>query len=495
MPPCDASLCAIRAFINPSFSTDADETKLAHIVLERSTAKPVFTHCTCTDGLRKDCSHVGAVLFVLCDIVAEGHEEIPADPTCTKIKCKWSNPKGANCEPKLVEDLHIYKAKFGTEPAAKGIKPSASFADKLFKFDISAAEHLERKMRLKNDILSANKRDCLPPIFHLIGAPTTNSTSTTCDFNQDTDRGEGPVNNIDVPFCLEVEIEETECRVHEETTQLLTASKSCEQLEDLISPPKCQPVSLTEIKERADKIKKKLFVSQEEIRHIEKQTRNQANSEAWYRHRRPRITASKCKRALIKPTTSPTKAMKEIMCMNSFSWTSLMEDGLASEQGIIQKYSECTGNTVQQCGFFISEKHPFLGASPDGLVGSEGLVEVKKVHPRESETLYQALLRQQICKSDIENPAELVVNKNHRYYCQVQQQLLCTQRSWGDFVASDGSSLYLHRVTFDEEFWRKRIPQLEKFYHDYILLELAYPRVKHGLDRLGKFGITYDRCT
>ena len=118
VPPCDASLCAIRAFINPSFSTDADETKLAHIVLERSTAKPVFTHCTCTVGLRKDCSHVGAVLFVLCDIVAEGHEEIPADPTCTEIKCKWSNPKGANCEPKLVEDLHIYKAKFGTEPAA-----------------------------------------------------------------------------------------------------------------------------------------------------------------------------------------------------------------------------------------------------------------------------------------------------------------------------------------------------------------------------------------
>ena len=62
-------------------------------------------------------------------------------------------------------------------------------------------------------------------------------------------------------------------------------------------------------------------------------------------------------------------------------------------------------------------------------------------------------------------------------------------------MASDGSSLYLHRVTFDEEFWRKRIPQLENFYHDYILLELAYPRVKHGLDRLGKFGITYDRCT
>ena len=31
------------------------------------------------------------------------------------MKCKWTDPKGANCEPKMVEDLHIYKVKFGAE--------------------------------------------------------------------------------------------------------------------------------------------------------------------------------------------------------------------------------------------------------------------------------------------------------------------------------------------------------------------------------------------
>ena len=73
------------------------------------------------------------------------------------------------------------------------------------------------------------------------------------------------------------------------------------------------------------------------------------------------------------------------------------------------------------------------------------------------------------------------MNENHRYYFQVQQQLLCTPRLWGDFVASDGKSFYIERLTFDE-----------KFCNDTILLELAYPRVKNGLERIGKFGLTYD---
>ena len=43
--------------------------------------------------LRGDCSHVGALLFVLCDIVAEGKVQLPPDPTCTDLPCSWSDPK------------------------------------------------------------------------------------------------------------------------------------------------------------------------------------------------------------------------------------------------------------------------------------------------------------------------------------------------------------------------------------------------------------------
>ena len=118
-------------------------------MLQRSSAKPVFTHCSCTVGLRKDCSHIGAVLFVLCDVLAEGHEELPADSTCTDMKCKETDLKGTHCQPKMVENTQIYKAKFGTEPSPKAIKPSVSLAGQLFKFHISEEKNLERNLRLK----------------------------------------------------------------------------------------------------------------------------------------------------------------------------------------------------------------------------------------------------------------------------------------------------------------------------------------------------------
>lgn len=65
------------------------------------------------------------------------------------------------------------------------------------------------------------------------------------------------------------------------------------------------------IKERCDKIKKKLYVTRDEANKIEENTGKQSESEFWYTQRRYRITASKAYRlAVMKSTTSPTKALK-----------------------------------------------------------------------------------------------------------------------------------------------------------------------------------------
>lgn len=97
-------VCAVKAFCNPSFSTNADDVKSVHVVLTDN-GKPCFGHCTCTVGLRKDCAHVGALSYVLCEIVAEGLTELPADPACTDILCPWAEPKGSHCDPIFAEDI------------------------------------------------------------------------------------------------------------------------------------------------------------------------------------------------------------------------------------------------------------------------------------------------------------------------------------------------------------------------------------------------------
>ena len=180
--------------------------------------------------------------------------------------------------------------------------------------------------------------------------------------------------------------------------------------------------------------------------------------------------------------------MKEILDYNKQYESQYMKDGINSEVKIKSQYSKLTGNKVEQCGFYVSITHPFLGASPDGLIDTDGVIEVKKIHPHAGETLVEALLRLHIIK---ETNGCLTLNTSHSYNYQVQLQLFCTGRKWADFVASDGETLFIKNIPYDKEFMDSNLPRLQQFYYDVLLLELAYPRVKNGIDRIGKLGINY----
>ena len=86
-----------------------------------------------------------------------------------------------------------------------------------------------------------------------------------------------------------------------------------------------------------------------------------------------------------------------------------MKDGIESESSIIQTFEHETGNKVLKSGFFISDTHPFLGASPDGLVDEDKIVEVKKIVLKEGESLEDGMCRLGIFEQ------QLVLNNNHKY--------------------------------------------------------------------------------
>ena len=196
----------------------------------------------------------------------------------------------------------------------------------------------------------------MPPIFHILGTNSVNSCSSTGVFELPNMCQRDDPN---IAYCTEVEVE--------------TEKKS------MISPIKNHPASLYDILEKVESIVDFISVDEDGIKEIERSTKNQSKSTEWYAHRSVRITASKCKRALVKDTTSPTKALKDILKYNKNYQSKCMIDGSESEKEIIKRYSNMTGNTVEQCGFFVSKEHPFMGASPDGLVGNNGLIEIKKV--------------------------------------------------------------------------------------------------------------------
>ena len=84
--------------------------------------------------------------------------------------------------------------------------------------------------------------------------------------------------------------------------------------DELISPVKEHPVSMEEIHARCEKVMKALFVTDEEVKRIESETRNQSADQQWFAIRKLRITASKAYRcAALKQDTSPTKALREVL--------------------------------------------------------------------------------------------------------------------------------------------------------------------------------------
>ena len=203
----------------------------------------------------------------------------------------------------------------------------------------------------------------------------------------------------------------------------------------------------------------------------------------WYNERKTRITASKAKRCLLKDSTSPSKAIQEVLMQKTAKQTTKMKEGIVMEPQIIKRFSEKTGHKITKCGFFISEKCPFLGASPDGITEEGNIIEVKKVTSKGNEDASDTLCRLGIYQR---KGSDIFINKKHRYYHQIQQQLFCANKKLCHFIVSNGEWLKIEDIVFYQIFWNETVTKLENFYFSNIFPELVYPRLLHGQPRWNK---------
>ena len=110
---------------------------------------------------------------------------------------------------------------------------------------------------------------------------------------------------------------------------------------------------------------------------------------------------------------------------------------------------------LAECGFIETSLLGFrVGYSPDGLVGDDGLIEIKSRMPK-----YQI---QTICSQEV--PGE--------YMMQMQFGLWITCRKWIDFIQySNGMHMYVHSVTPNAETFKiieEAVTAFEKRVNDII---------------------------
>jgi putative phage-type endonuclease len=122
---------------------------------------------------------------------------------------------------------------------------------------------------------------------------------------------------------------------------------------------------------------------------------------------------------------------------------------------------------VTQIGFAPHPSIEMAGASPDGLVGDDGLIECKCPN---TSTHIDSLLGQ---------------NVPGKYVTQMQWQMACTGRKWCDFVSFDPRmpehmQLLIQRVERDD----KHIEELEEMVRDFLTVldaKIAALNAKFGL--------------
>ena len=169
-------------------------------------------------------------------------------------------------------------------------------------------------------------------------------------------------------------------------------------------------------------------------------------SPEWFAERVGKITASRISDVMAKTKTGPSAsrknyaaelALERITGQKAQGFVSpQMTWGIENEIFARASYEAFTGEIVDQVGFI---DHPLInrtGASPDGLVGKDGMIEIK-------------------CPNTATHVGWAIAGKvPPEHVLQMQWQMCCAGREWNDFVSFDprmpeGQQMFIRRLWCD----------------------------------------------
>ena len=169
----------------------------------------------------------------------------------------------------------------------------------------------------------------------------------------------------------------------------------------------------------------------------------QQGTPEWHAARKGKLTASNVGAALgLCLWTSRKVAYNRAMGTDTFEGNDATRWGSNNEPNAILAYSAHTGNLVEKTGLHVHEHTPWLAGSPDGLVGTEGMVEAKCPY----------------WKKQVHFEIPLY------YYMQINLCLECANREWCDYISWTPDSYKVIRVTRDRGLHELMLPHYSNFF-------------------------------
>lgn len=180
----------------------------------------------------------------------------------------------------------------------------------------------------------------------------------------------------------------------------------------------------------------------------------------WFAQRLGKVTASRISDIIAKTKTGVSASRGNYLAQlvaerltgqtaDSFK-SGAMQHGTETEPQARMAYEAETGLMVSEVAMIEHPTIAMSGASPDGLVGEDGLVEIK-------------------CPNTSTHIATLLADKAPSGYIpQMQWQMACTGRQWVDFVSFDprmpeDMQLFIKRVLRDNALIAEYEAEVVKF--------------------------------
>ena len=198
-----------------------------------------------------------------------------------------------------------------------------------------------------------------------------------------------------------------------------------------------------------------------EVSHI---TVGQRDNPTWQMIRKGRLTASNFGCVLNAKRVTPS-LLKRLHGDYDLSRVKAIQWGVTNEPEALKAFTAKTGLQVVETGVWLDESG-LLGASPDGLVGDESVLEAKCPYSQRNLTIEEALQDSSFCLERKDGKIEL--KKNHVYWHQCQGHMFFTKRKKCFFIVWTSKDFVIVEIHWDNS-WVEKVQQLKDFYLKYLL--------------------------
>ena len=222
--------------------------------------------------------------------------------------------------------------------------------------------------------------------------------------------------------------------------------------------------------QQLDCLVRKAKVNEGDVVLVSEVTVGQRDNPAWHLARRGRPTASNFGSVLQAKRVTPS-LLKRLLGEYDLSRVKAVQWGVNNETEALKAFTNLTGKTVLETGIWL-DTSGILGASPDGLVEEDSVLEAKCPYTEKNMTIEEAVGTSPNFYLEKTESGQYALKKGHVYWHQVQGEIYFSRRKFCYFVVWTAKAVVILKIARDET-WSENIAKLMQFYFDHLLPKIV----------------------